>query len=157
WRELPGTAIELARLQALFPGRVTALTRAQASAAALERLRQEGKLKDFRYLHFATHGEANDVQAFESALILAQDPPSREGPRVGEKDREGRLGARAVLEKWELQAELVTLSACETAWGRPGGGDGLLGFAQAFLKAGSRSVCLSLWKVDDSATALLMD
>src|SRR5262249_35344235 len=49
------------------------------------------------------------------------------------------------------------LSACETALGRPGGGDGQLGFAQAFLTAGSRSVCLSLWKVDDAATALLMD
>ena len=41
--------------------------------------------------------------------------------------------------------------------GRAGGGDGLLGFAQAFLTAGSRAVCLSLWKVDDAATALLMD
>jgi CHAT domain-containing protein len=61
-----------------------------------------------------------------------------------------------VLEFWKLKAELVTLSACETALGRPGGGDGLLGFAQAFLAAGSRAVCLSLWKVDDTATALLM-
>ena len=52
---------------------------------------------------------------------------------------------------------MVTLSACETAIGKSGGGDGLLGFAQAFLVAGSRSVCLSLWKVDDTATALLMD
>jgi CHAT domain-containing protein len=52
---------------------------------------------------------------------------------------------------------LVTLSACETAVGVDGGGDGMLGFAQAFLSAGSRSVCLSLWKVDDTATALLMD
>jgi CHAT domain-containing protein len=40
---------------------------------------------------------------------------------------------------------------------RRGGGDGLLGFAQAFLMAGSRSVCLTLWQVDDTATALLMD
>src|SRR5262249_5854598 len=57
---------------------------------------------------------------------------------------------------WKLKAELVTLSACETGLGRESGGDGLLGFAQAFLMAGSRSVCLSLWKVDDAATALLM-
>jgi CHAT domain-containing protein len=52
---------------------------------------------------------------------------------------------------------LVTLSACESGLGRQGGGDGLLGFAQSFLLAGSRSVCLSLWQVDDTATALLMD
>ncbi len=62
-----------------------------------------------------------------------------------------------MLDFWKLDAELVTLSACETALGRKGAGEGSLGFAQAFLTAGSRSVCLSLWKVDDSATALLMD
>ena len=61
-----------------------------------------------------------------------------------------------MLDFWKLDAELVTLSACETAIGKQGGGDGLLGFAQAFLTAGARSVCLSLWKVDDAATALLM-
>jgi len=58
---------------------------------------------------------------------------------------------------WKLDAELVTLSACESALGRQGGGGGLLGFAQAFLLAGSRSVCLTLWEVDDTATVLLMD
>jgi hypothetical protein len=51
----------------------------------------------------------------------------------------------------------VTLSACESGLGRQGGGDGLLGFAQAFLLARSRSVCLTLWQVDDTATMLLMD
>ena len=62
-----------------------------------------------------------------------------------------------MLQFWKLDADLVTLSACESGLGRQGGGDGLLGFAQAFLLAGSRSVCLSLWQVDDTATALLMD
>jgi CHAT domain-containing protein len=76
---------------------------------------------------------------------------------VGEPYLEGRLTAGEVLEFWKLDCDLVTLSACESALGRKGGGDGLLGFAQAFLLAGSRSVCLSLWQVDDTATALLMD
>jgi CHAT domain-containing protein len=67
------------------------------------------------------------------------------------------LTAAEVLEFWRLDSELVTLSACESGLGRKGGGDGLLGFAQAFLLAGSRTVCLSLWQVDDTATALLMD
>ncbi len=70
---------------------------------------------------------------------------------------DGYLTAAEVLEYWKLDAELVTLSACESALGSEGSGDGSLGFAQAFLKAGSRAVCLSLWKVDDAATALLMD
>jgi CHAT domain-containing protein len=55
-----------------------------------------------------------------------------------------------------LKAELVTLSACETALGREAGGEGFVGFTQALLMSGARSVCLSLWKVDDRATALLM-
>src|SRR5262249_43907128 len=63
---------------------------------------------------------------------------------------------REIQRGWELKAELVTLSACETALGREAGGEGFVGFTQALLMAGTRSVCLSLWKVDDTATALLM-
>jgi hypothetical protein len=75
----------------------------------------------------------------------------------GDDKSVARLTAREVLETWTLDADLVTLSACETGLGRDAGGDGLLGFAQAFLAAGARTVCLSLWRVDDAATALLMD
>jgi CHAT domain-containing protein len=155
--ELPGTQVEIARLAALFDAKsVTALTRDQASEQRLDRLRRDGKLKQFRYLHFATHGKANNARAFDSALILTR-PAQMPEPRVGEPYLDGRLTAAEVLEYWQLDAELVTLSACESGLGRQGGGDGLLGFAQSFLLAGSRSVCLSLWQVDDTATALLMD
>ncbi len=158
WAELPGTSVEVARLRSLAgDDHTTSLTRYDASEQSLEQLRADGKLKDFRYLHFATHGEPNNARAFESALILAQDQITGEIPKGGGKYYDGRLTANEVLENWELNADLVTLSACESALGRPGGGDGLLGFAQAFLLAGARSVCLSLWKVDDTATALLMD
>src|SRR5205085_1937124 len=123
----------------------------------LDDLRKKAELSQFRYLHLATHGEVNDVKAFESVLILAQDTlPKDPLPRAGEPFINGQLSANEVLDFWELNADLVTLSACETALGRKGGGDGLLGFAQAFLTKGSRAVCLSLWKVDDAATALLM-
>ncbi len=70
---------------------------------------------------------------------------------------DGRLTAEEVLQKWKLNAALVTLSACQTALGKYERGEGFVGFAQALILAGSRSVCLSLWKVDDTATALLMD
>jgi CHAT domain-containing protein len=63
---------------------------------------------------------------------------------------------REIQRTWELKAELVTLSACETALGRAAGGEGFVGVTQALLMSGARSVCLSLWKVDDTATALLM-
>ena len=69
---------------------------------------------------------------------------------------DGRLSVREIQRGWELKAELVTLSACETALGREAGGEGFVGFTQALLMSGTRSVCLSLWEVDDTATALLM-
>jgi CHAT domain-containing protein len=155
--ELPGTQVEIARLTGLFDSQaVTKLTRADASEQSLDQLRKDGELKQFRYLHFATHGQTNNVRAFDSALILTR-PDKLPEPRAGEPYLDGRLTAAEVLEYWKLDAELVTLSACESGLGRQGGGDGLLGFAQSFLLAGSRSVCLSLWQVDDTATALLMD
>lgn len=157
WQDLPGTRVETNRLQQLFGDSAKVLTDSSASEHTLESLRKSGELAKYRYLHFATHGEGNGVRAFESALILAQDNLPKDAlPKPGEPFLNGQLSAREVLDYWKLDAELVTLSACETAVGKSGGGDGLLGFAQAFLTAGARSVCLSLWKVDDTATALLM-
>src|SRR5262249_36557828 len=69
---------------------------------------------------------------------------------------DGRLSVREIQRGWELKAELVALSACETALGREAGGGGVVGVTPALLMSGARSVCLSLWKVDDTATALLM-
>src|SRR5262249_27444919 len=69
---------------------------------------------------------------------------------------DGRLTAEKVRRKWKLNAKLVTLSACETGLGRHSGGEGYVGFAQAFFVAGARSLVVSLWKVNDTATALLM-
>ncbi len=70
---------------------------------------------------------------------------------------DGRLSVREIQRTWELKAELVILSACETARGQYAGGEGFVGFTQALLLSGARSVVLSLWKVDDAATALLME
>jgi hypothetical protein len=158
WKELPGTRVELDRLRQLFGDKVTVLADSAASEHGLNDLRKADGLKRFRFLHLATHGEGNTVRAMESSLILAQDKlPGDTLAKPGEPLLDGRLTAREVLDHWHLDADLVTLSACETAVGVKAGGDGLLGFAQAFLTAGSRSVCLSLWRVDDTATALLMD
>jgi CHAT domain-containing protein len=155
--ELPGAEVEIAHLAGLFDkSQVTTLTHADASEQGLDALRKSDDLKQFRYLHFATHGKANNMRSFDSALMLTK-PEKLPEPRVSEPYLDGRLTAAEVLEFWKLDAELVTLSACESGLGRKGGGDGLLGFAQAFLLAGSRAVCLSLWEVDDTATALLMD
>ena len=93
-----------------------------------------------------------------SALILAQDdlPDPLQQALTGKKGYDGRLTAAQIMRTWKLDAELITLSACETGLGKYQGGEGYLGFAQALFVAGSRSLVLSQWQVDDNATALLM-
>ena len=155
WHDLPGTRYEVQRLRELFTS-ATVLLDEEASERAVDQLRQSGELARFRYLHFATHGKGNDVIAFESKLVLSQNQPRDEFSKPGEPWYNNEISAREVLNFWKLNADLVTLSACQTGLGVRGGGEGLLGFAQAFLLSGARSVCLSLWEVDDLATALLM-
>jgi CHAT domain-containing protein len=113
----------------------------------------------YRYVHLATHGEADPRVPLRSAVLLARDrlPDAAGQLEAGLPVFDGRLTAEEVLQQWRLDADLVTLSACQSALGKYEGGEGFVGFAQAFLLCGSRAVCLSLWPVDDAATALLME
>jgi tetratricopeptide (TPR) repeat protein len=161
WRELPGTraeALALARLFASARQPVTLLADADASEPKLAELAHSGELGRFRYLHFATHGTFDPRFPLQSAVVLAQPDRAEVAlPGVGRYVFDGELTAAEVLENWQLEAELVTLSACQTGLGKHEQGEGFMGFAQAALVAGSRAVCLSLWQVDDAATALLME
>ncbi len=65
--------------------------------------------------------------------------------------------AKEVVREWDLEAEIVALSACETGLGKEVLGEGYIGFSNAVLQAGARSVLVSLWRVEDKATALLME
>ncbi len=156
-RRLPGTRVEVEAIAALVKGSSVLLGPA-ASEQRLDELREQGRLKTFRILHLATHGEADALAPGRSALILAQDrlPSALEQARQGKHVYDGRLTVARIRAEWELDCDLVVLSACETGLGKEAGGDGLLGFVQAFLAKGARSVVLSRWKVDDTATALLM-
>jgi CHAT domain-containing protein len=117
-----------------------------------------GELGRFGFIHLATHGVIDEAVPARSAVILTQtDLPDPLNQVLNHKPAfDGRLSVREIQRGWDLKAELVTLSACETALGRDAGGEGFVGFTQALLMSGTRSVCLSLWKVDDTATALLM-
>src|SRR5262249_55350081 len=141
----------------------TKLLGSDASEQKLDELQAKGELKKYRLIHLATHGEVNEQQPGRSALILAQDnlPDPLVQSRQGKKVYDGRLTVSAIRADakhggWNLDADLVVLSACETGLGRDAEGDGLLGFSQALIHKGARSVLLSRWKVDDAATALLM-
>lgn len=155
---LPGTRQELAGIARVFD-----LTRefkgSEATEQNLDRVAAEdGGLRRFPYLHFATHGVLDRQRPMRSALLLAHGQKSDPLQQVLDVKEvyDGRLTAERILRRWKLDAELVTLSACQTGLGREAGGDGYLGFSQALFVAGARSLVLSLWEVDDTATSLLM-
>jgi CHAT domain-containing protein/Tfp pilus assembly protein PilF len=154
---LPATRWEVEAISQLLPGSTTLLG-SQASEQELDHLNDARRLKQFRLLHLATHGEADEDDPERSALILAQDrlPDPLKQAQANRKVYDGRVTVKNIRQHWQLDADLVVLSACQTALGRDLGGEGLLGFAHAFLQKGARSVVLSRWKVDDAATALLM-
>jgi len=116
-----------------------ALVRREASESAFKRY-GEG----FKYLHIASHGTFHADSPLTSALLLAKDSTNDGTLTVGE------------LYSMRLNADLVTLSACETGLGKIANGDDVVGLTRGFLYAGSRSIVASLWKVDDEATAYLM-
>src|SRR4029079_16712822 len=96
-------------------------------------------------LHFSTHGTLNNAAPMYSYLTLAE---------VGSNDD-------GLLEAWELmqldlKADLAVLSACETARGRIGAGEGVIGLAWALFVAGCPTTVVSQWKVESSSTAELM-
>ena len=99
---------------------------------------------EFRYLHFATHGQFNADAPLQSAVLLARDASG-----------DGRLTVDK-LYSIQLDADLVTLSACETGLGKIASGDDVVGLTRGFLYAGAASIVASLWQVDDEATSLLM-
>jgi len=98
----------------------------------------------FRYLHFASHGTFDAEKPLNSGLLLAKDSQNDGMLTVGE------------LYDLNLNADLVTLSACETALGKVANGDDVVGFTRGFLYAGASSIVSSLWQVDDAATSDLM-
>jgi CHAT domain-containing protein/tetratricopeptide (TPR) repeat protein len=100
---------------------------------------------EFRVVHFVTHGKANETVPMESAIILSSDA-----------DKDYKLYARDIV-KFPIHADLVTISACYSAGKRAYAGEGLVGLAWAFLRAGAHQVVAGLWEVDDAATPELMD
>jgi CHAT domain-containing protein/tetratricopeptide (TPR) repeat protein len=107
-----------------------------------------GELSKYRYVHFATHGYIDSERPNLSAIVLSL--VDEEG-----KPQNGFLRANEIY-NLNLPAELVVLSACETGLGKEIKGEGLVGLTQGFMYAGARRVVVSLWNVNDKATAELM-
>jgi CHAT domain-containing protein len=103
-------------------------------------------LRDFRILHFAVHGITDPKNPERAALVLLADPDAGE---------DGLLQPREIA-ALALSADLVVLSACDTAVGPTVGQEGILNLARAFLLAGARAVITTLWTVSDETSTALM-
>jgi CHAT domain-containing protein len=149
-----GARREVETIAGFFPGSDHVLWARRRTMRAL----RAGPIRGFEGLPVPplrhTHGETNSAVALSSALILAPDPDRPTDPTSLGTD--GRVTALQIAYTWELDAELVVLSACESGLGRYAGGEGYLGFAQALFIKGARSLVVSQWRVDDRSTALLM-
>jgi CHAT domain-containing protein len=106
------------------------------------------ELSKYRYVHFATHGYLDSERPDLSAVVLSLVD-------VNGKQQDGFLRAHDIY-NLNLPAELVVLSACQTGLGKQIRGEGLVGLTQGFMYAGARRVLVSLWNVNDKATAELM-
>ncbi|MGE0031237.1 MAG: CHAT domain-containing protein [Steroidobacteraceae bacterium] len=145
-QRLPATAVEAREIVKLAGGSsgVLALVGLDASRSAIE----SASLGRFRIVHFATHAIADSRDPALAMLGLSRW--NEDG-----KPLDGALRLHDIS-RWQLNADLVVLSGCDTAVGREIAGEGPLGLSQAFLQAGARSVVATLWQVPDSSTAFLM-
>ncbi len=176
---LAGAEQEAREIAGLFgPGRAQLFIGAQADA-----LRLEAWHASFTVLHLATHGFVcedalgsflvlselgeNEIQLDTSAAKIFPASDARYAVALADFSQIGReyipaplsysgiLNARTIINRFNLRADLVTLSACQTGLGNFLG-QGAIGFTRAFLVAGARSLLVSLWRVNDAATKDLM-
>ncbi|MDB5309219.1 MAG: hypothetical protein JWO38_3421 [Gemmataceae bacterium] len=138
-KDLPHSGPEAETIGRLFGKRSRILVGDRATRAGVAR--EAGAA---RVLHFATHGLVNPARPLFSALAVTPDGD------------DGRLYAHDMM-NLDLSAELVVLSACETALGREYVGEGTIGLAWALFVAGSPAVVVSQWPVADESTGRLME
>jgi CHAT domain-containing protein len=158
WNNLPGTGREIAAISSVFKGNqgakaststtniVDSYTGLAASEGNLQKLNASGSLKDYRYMLFSAHGYLAQNPA-QSALVLSQKGNS-----------EGIDGYVSASEwpLYDIRSDLTVLSACDTGVGSTKSGEGVMGLPYALFVAGNKNTLLTLWPVDDAATAEFM-
>jgi len=135
---LPYAEVEVRDIRQFF-NQTTVLTQNQASESAFKQ-----SAGNYDILHIASHGEFNQDTPLLSCLRLAPG-----------NDEDGRLETAEIFEL-NLNAYLVTLSACNTAMGKMASGDELMGLTRAFMFAGAPSIMSTFWSVNDKSTSVLM-
>ena len=143
FESLPETEKDVKALSRLFPPtRSKVLLGADAREDAFKSLTSTAGT-----IHFATHGVLDNRQPLYSFLLFSRDS--------NDPDNDGMLEAREIM-NLKLNARMAVLSACETARGRIGAGEGVVGISWAFFIAGCPTTVVSQWKVDSAAATNLM-
>lgn len=145
---LPGTATELAGIEAAFGGTAQTFAGEAFTEETVKRMSAERALRDFRVVHLATHGLLwSTVDCFDPALTATIQPGGSEDGLIESSE----------IRALDLDAQLVVLSACQSTDPLVAdAGENLSGLARAFFTSGARSVMASHWVVDDVRTAALM-
>lgn len=142
--ELPHAKEEMASAEKHFPpGKITRFSRRDATP--------DSYLKNspgmYKFIHLATHGTPNAVEPLKSAIILS----------AGKDGNFKLFGQDIISSKVQLNADLVTISACEGVGTQLQSLEGLLGLEWAFMRAGAHQVIAAAWDQDDAVTPALMD
>ena len=134
---------EVRGIASLFPkSNVKLCLRDQATEDNIKKI----NLEEYKMLHFAVHGIANEAKPQFSSIVLGRDNNSNE---------DGYLQMYEIF-NLKMKAHLAILSACESGLGKKVRGEGIIGLTRAFEYAGARNVMVSLWKINDRSTADFM-
>jgi CHAT domain-containing protein len=150
WPPLPATEGEVRRLGRIAGTRARVVTGRGASESLIRSMSADGRLRQYRRVHFATHGIAVPETPALSALVLSQ---------VGASDslaaRDGYLTMEEIADL-KMKADVAVLSACQTGLGKVVAGEGVVSLSHAFLRAGANATLVSQWKVLDESTRRFM-
>jgi CHAT domain-containing protein len=141
--DLPQTREEVVRVSNIVGKDGVVLLGSNATETAFK----SEPLADFKIVHIAAHGFADTQFPERSGLVLGVDPASHD---------DGLLQVREII-RLRFNADLVTLSACNTGLGKLQGEEGVTNLVEAFLVSGAKAVVASLWSADDTYTAALME
>ncbi len=141
---LPGSEKEISKIDSIFKSEGLE-TEEVLNDKATESFVKNTDLKDYRYIHIATHGIVNTEEPKLSGLVFYPEKAGNDG-----------ILYSGEIYNLQMNADLVVLSACETGIGKISKSEGVIGLSRALLYAGAKNIIVSLWKVSDESTTELM-
>lgn len=142
WRDFTWSAKEIDNVSSLFDSK-SIFKREEATEKKLWELNKSGELSEYKYLFFSAHGIFDSKRSERSAIVLSQ--------KFTDEDYDGYVTVGEWM-GYDLQSNLVYLSACESGLGGDQAGEGVVGIPYALTVAGNKDTVMSLWKVREEPT-----